>query len=429
MGCCLGCLACNAASCVCSGACSLCGKMVSMSSVGGRIAYAVVFFLTSLLAWVFRSWAVKVLDWVPVLQDFCPKMGGLCYGTLAVYRLSFCLAVFHLVMAMITIGVKTRGDCRIQIQDGWWAVKLLLLIGACIGSFFIPNPFFEYYGWVAFACSVLFILIQLILLVDFAHSWAENWIEKYEASEEGDSTWWYILLASTFGLLGFSIALSIVMYIFFIPDGSVCGANVAFITINVILVFFFCILSIHPKVQEANEKSGLLQPALIAAYTTYLVFSALMSETDQCNPWSLSTTTAASNVSLIIGAVFTILAVLYATMRAASQVGDIEEKQPLSSTVNDEEAAEEEVAAKVDPNEPVTYNFARFHLVFALGAMYLSMLMTDWSTVYNAGTDNATVDTGMAATWVKVVSSWLCSGLFLWTLVAPLLFPDREWGK
>jgi len=356
-------------------------------------------------------------------------MGQLCYGTLAVYRISFCLAMFHLIMAVITIGVTRRGDCRTQIQDGWWAVKLLLLAGGCVGSFFIPNPFFEYYGWVAFGASAIFILVQLVLLVDFAHSWAENWIEKYEASEEGENTWWYILLGSTLGLFALSIKATILMYIFFVPDGAVCGHNVAFITVNVLLAFFFSILSIHPKIQEHNEKSGLLQPALIGGYTTYLVFSALMSETDQCNPWSIGASAAASNVSVIIGAVFTILAVIYATMRAASQVGEIEETQSLTAAVDsnaDEEAAEVK-ESKADPDEPVSYNFSRFHLIFALGAMYLSMLMSDWSTVYNAGTDNATVDTGIAATWVKVVSSWIASGLFIWTLAAPLLFPDREW--
>ena len=34
----------------------------------------------------------------------------------------------------------------------------------------------------------LFILIQLVLIVDFAHGWAENWIGKYE---ESNSKGWY----------------------------------------------------------------------------------------------------------------------------------------------------------------------------------------------------------------------------------------------
>lgn len=29
----------------------------------------------------------------------------------------------------------------------------------------------------------LFIMIQLVLIIDFAHSWAESWVEKLEESE------------------------------------------------------------------------------------------------------------------------------------------------------------------------------------------------------------------------------------------------------
>lgn len=42
-----------------------------------------------------------------------------------------------------------------------------------------------YFGVVG---SFIFIIIQLILLVDFAHSWNQSWLEK---AEEGNAKCWY----------------------------------------------------------------------------------------------------------------------------------------------------------------------------------------------------------------------------------------------
>jgi hypothetical protein len=66
----------------------------------------------------------------------------------------------------------------------FWAIKYLLVIGGMVGAFFIPEGSFGttwmYFGMIG---GFLFIIIQLILIVDFAHSWAERWVGNYEETE------------------------------------------------------------------------------------------------------------------------------------------------------------------------------------------------------------------------------------------------------
>ena len=54
----------------------------------------------------------------------------------------------------------------------------------CIGAFFIPHggfgPTWMYVGLIG---GMLFIIIQLVLIIDFAHSWAESWQAEYSASQ------------------------------------------------------------------------------------------------------------------------------------------------------------------------------------------------------------------------------------------------------
>ena len=44
--------------------------------------------------------------------------------------------------------------------------------------------------------AFLFILIQLVLIIDFAHSWAETWVGNYE---ENDSKGWLAALLAITG--------------------------------------------------------------------------------------------------------------------------------------------------------------------------------------------------------------------------------------
>jgi len=73
----------------------------------------------------------------------------------------------------------------------------------------------------------------------------------------------------------------------------------------------------------------------------------------------------------------------------------------------------------------VTYNYSFYHFTFLLGAMFVSMLITNWKFL-SKGIDSYEVDYGWGSVWVKFASSWLVILLYFWSLIAPLLFPNRQ---
>lgn len=107
--------------------------------------------------------------------------------------------------------------------------------------------------------AFLFILIQLILLVDFAHSWNSSWVEKME--ETGSKVWAGLLLFFTFLMYGIAVAGFVCLYIYFThgldsaPEKK-CHTNKFFISFNLILCVIASVLAIHPKIQENQPRSG-----------------------------------------------------------------------------------------------------------------------------------------------------------------------------
>jgi hypothetical protein len=83
---------------------------------------------------------------------------------------------------------------------------------------------------------------------------------------------YWLMVGISFFLYLVVLVGTIVMFVFFHSDQK----NIAFITINLLSVILVSILAVHPKIQEVNPRSGLLQAAIVSAYSTYLVFSAIM---------------------------------------------------------------------------------------------------------------------------------------------------------
>ncbi|KAI7621963.1 TMS membrane protein/tumor differentially expressed protein [Hortaea werneckii] len=458
---------CGAATC--SAICTSCGSCGN--SIMTRIAYALILLLNSLLSWILLTpWAIKKLQHVMLDYVQIDCGGSQCFGFTAVHRVNFALGLLHFLLGMMLLGVNNSRDKRAGIQNGFWGPKVLAWIGLIVISFLIPNRFFEIWGnYVALVGAVLFLLLGLILLVDLAHTFAEFCIEKIEDTDSG--VWRGVLIGSTLGMYLGAIAMTIVMYIFFAHSG--CSMNQAAITINLILLISISVMSIHPTIQASNPRAGLAQAATVSIYCTYLTFSAVAMEPDDkhCNP--LVRATGTRTASIFIGAIVTFVTCAYTTTRAAtyglamgtakpagyspveteeSGSHGLVDTQPESrramrqealrravesgalpaSALDDDDSDDEEESASGkhkndDEKNGTQYNYTLFHIIFMLATAWVATLLTQ-----NIGGDHKIekgdfVPVGRTywASWVKIVSSWVCYGIFGWTLGAPVMLPDR----
>lgn len=170
------------------------------------------------------------LDYMEIRCD-----GKECTGWVAVHRINFALGLFHLILAVLLLGVQSSKDGRASLQNGFWGPKIVLWIAFVVMSFFIPEPFFFVYGhYIAFICAMLFLLLGLILLVDLAHSWAELCLQKIDDNDS--RVWRGLLIGSTVGMYLASIVMTILMYIFFARSG--CTMNQAAISVSLVLIPF-----------------------------------------------------------------------------------------------------------------------------------------------------------------------------------------------
>ncbi|KAJ2956367.1 hypothetical protein NQZ79_g7777 [Umbelopsis isabellina] len=463
-----------AASCFSAAACSLACKSCNCNnSIATRIGYA--------LAWLMLSnWAIKQLEHLTLDYLKLDCAGGKCYGILAfsilkVHRSSVSCSVTKWVsVPFVVIEQVFNQHTDKPLGKRWWGPKILLWIALVAASFFIPNGFFIFWGnHIALIGAAVFILLGLVLLVDFAHNWSESCLEKWEMSD--NNKWKWILIGGTLLMFAGAITLTGIMYGYFANNG--CSLNQFFVTFNLILCFLITFLCITPAIQEGNPRSGLSQSSIVVIYCTYLILSAVANEPNdkQCNP--LRKSAGPQTTSVVLGAIFTFLAIAYSTSRAATQLRALTSKneyEPVNTTsavplrpnqveagvrsmdanispsrqalidavesgalpasaLNDSDDEDEDgFDGKDDERHGAVYNYSFFHFIFAIAVMYVAMLLTNWNTIQDVPEDTQSdngdlvrIGQSYTAVWVKVVSSWLCHLIYGWTLVAPVVMPDR----
>lgn len=217
-------------------------------------------------------------------------------------------------------------------------------------------------------------------------------------------------------------------------------------------------------VQESNPRAGLAQAAMVTIYCTYLTMSAVSMEPDDrhCNP--LIRARGTRTASIVLGAIVTMATIAYTTTRAAtqgialgsqgghnySQLGSDDNEHGLvtqqpttrremraealraavesgalpASALDDSDDESDEYDTKDDEKGSTQYNYSLFHIIFFLATTWVATLLTQ-NLDPEAVDDFAPVGRTYWASWVKIISAWVCYGIYLWTLIAPVVLPDR----
>lgn len=394
-----------------------------------------------ILAWVLRDFAKPLMEKLPWLVYHGAHSSDSFYGQQAVYRVSMGNFLFFGLLALTMLGVKYKSDKRDQyLQHGGWFVKIALWIICNIVPFLFPAGFINSYGWVARVGSGLFLITQILMLLDFVVAWNDSWVDK-----EDDRFLWGLLGITGAAYVG-SIALVSVLFYYFKPaSGDGCSFNVAIICLTLFLGCLVTAVSMSPFAHNGS----LFPAAVVTFYCTYLCYSSMISEPHDyiCNGLG-NRLDAASASTLAAGMFLALLSVVYSALRAGSNTAlfgfgeasgsesgeameslmEAQEEESTSAGLDGEAEAKRtpgkgaEAGGAMEEFQPVTYNYSFFHLIFALASCYIAMLMTGWGT---GAEERDLIDVGWVSVWVKIVTQWLTAGTYCWMLVAPSVLQDR----
>lgn len=364
-----------------------------------------------------------------------------CVGNSGVYRAASAATLFFLLAA---IAVK----CKPSFNREAWPAKYILFVLLCAATIFIPNDplFADIYMNVARCGAVIFIILQQIIFLDMAYNWNDSWVEnsnKAESEQLGSGKKWLVAILVTCAMLflGSITAIGLMFHFF-----GGCTISNVFIAVTLLL----CVLV--TVAQMTGEDGSLLASAITSAYATYLCFSSLSrNPSETCNP-KLG---EEDFTGIVLGIGITMISLMwtgwsYTASKAMKEEDESLSGEPLpeapkakdkdadrqvagvvtgaSSASADGDAAEQERSASTGGESNKGFsNSWKINGVLALISCWFAMAVTSWGSIETGG-NSANPEIGEVSMWMLISSQWLFMVLYMWSLLAPRIFPDRDFS-
>jgi len=382
-----------------------------------------MFVVCAIVAWILRDHGYNGLKRVGAMEDCADED---CTGRGIVLRITFSMAVLSSILMCMVIGVSNSKEPRAKFQNDFWFLKWLALAGITVGSLYMSNDDVMNYAYVAAVASGLFLCLGIILVMEFAYAWNDSWVESYTQTD--DVNWGRLIVFTAMVFYGISISVWVLMFQHYGGEG--CNYANGFLIVTVILSTIITFTSIL----EVVENGALMVSGLMVLYCTYLCSSAIIGlpvdDLNTCTARHSSTNDASDTAIYSLGVLFTIATVAWATIRSASQgqkFGMLD-KNARTEIKSESGGDEEDGVVEQDEESDVEYNYAFFHFVYALGAMYVGMVMINWNMALVEKDGSSHSVSTWANVWVKIASQWICFLLYFWSLIAPLVCSGRDFS-
>jgi hypothetical protein len=409
-----------------------------------KTVYFVSYFLTQVLAWQMRdeypSETNSVEKFIHTEMEGC--QGARCAYEAAV-RVALTNVLFFSCMLLLTFkadvpeeeDILTAGEnkedeerrqtnrqsrrdrfenlsLRYRVHVAYWPFKLLLWLSfLCISFWWVPSESVDVAFEVFRFGAGLFLLVQMIVIIATVYEINEYLVEMAEDGRAGAMA----LVVGTIVAFALAVATFTVSFSRYDCDGD--KTTIAANSMAIVFVIICCGFSLMEDI-----RGGLFTSAIVALYVAYLMASASMERSKTCKSLADNATMQGTDEEIIeiVGFIVQLAVVALSAFKAASG----HKRFQGIAHITDED----------DDHGSAAYTF--FHGVFLVASMHAACLLVGWVKVTqeedsSSNADGTTTTTTISSTttesfWIKATCAYFTAFLYLWSLIAPKVLPDRE---